>query len=95
MVMEEGALLLNSLMEAIIINLPVLLEGGFSIISGLITGIAEQLPMLVPTAVTLLLTLVQGLINCDGSGYNSEPADGIIDDDTSDNPDRHRTDRSA
>ena len=63
MVMEEGALLLNSLMEAIIINLPVLLEGGFSIISGLITGIAEQLPMLVPTAVTLLLTLVQGLID--------------------------------
>ncbi|MBS5697256.1 MAG: hypothetical protein KHW82_14060 [Lachnospiraceae bacterium] len=61
--MEEGALLLNSLMLAITANLPALLAGGFSILSGLIEGIAEQLPMLVPTAITLILTLIQGLLD--------------------------------
>ena len=60
--MEQGAILLSTLLQAITANLPALLAGGVGIISGLISGIASQLPLLMPAAMGMILTLVQGLI---------------------------------
>jgi hypothetical protein len=56
-------LLLGALGQAIIDNLPLLLEAAIRIISELAKDLAKELPTLIPTIVKMVMDLVQMLVD--------------------------------
>lgn len=64
----EGALeaageILRSLIDGFIENLPEIVETGLTLLEGLLEGIASALPNIIPTVVTVITTLLTGLLN--------------------------------
>lgn len=80
----QGGILIDSLLTAIIANIPKLTEGAISIVSSLVTGISTRLPSLIPLALEAVLTLVSSLLgNIDqlvdaGISLLTGLADGLI-----------------
>lgn len=54
---------LTNAANAIVENLPALLDTGIKIIAGIVSGIGEGLPQLLPAVVEAITTIVQGLID--------------------------------
>lgn len=59
----QGSQLIQTLLNVITANLPVIIQGGIEIISALVTGLANELPTLIPMALELILTLVTSLLD--------------------------------
>lgn len=80
----QGGILIDSLLTAIIANIPKLTEGAISIVSSLVTGISTRLPSLIPLALEAVLTLVSSLLgNIDqlvdaGISLLTGLADGLV-----------------
>lgn len=58
-----GAQMIQTLLDALIANLPSIINGGVDIIVSLVTGISEQLPTLIPAMVEAIMTIVTGLLD--------------------------------
>ena len=60
---NEGAILVQTLLEAIITNAPAIIKGAVQIITTLVNGIADNLPRLIPVVIQLIQTIVIAIVD--------------------------------
>lgn len=80
---ETAPDILNTLIDALVENLPMIIEAGLELILGLSEGITEYLPELIPTIVNLIISICEilfqnlGLIIAAGAGLIGGLFEGI------------------